>query len=149
MGLSRLINTRNMAEFTLAEVKVWVQNNPTMTPRQLDRFREAVHSAPMTGQRLGKLLEVAELVDFANTDFSVYRILANCFLLYLLDDDDASEAAGELDWISAQKGDAFITNLNQSTLPFAVKKHILLKVEDAAVNILSTNLLNAIAAVKA
>lgn len=134
--------------YTLDQIKAWLQSNPVLDDMQISKFQEAMHSGVMDGARLTKIVEVVELLDFDQSHIVIYRVLTNAILNFLLDDDEVSEAAGELDWISQALGDTFVTKLQASTLPNKVKKYILLEIDDKAANILSTNLLNAIAFAK-
>ncbi len=134
--------------YTLDQIKTWLQSNPVLDDMQVDKFREAMHRGVMDGARLTKIVEVVELLDFDLSHIDIYKALTNAICNFLLDDDDVSEAAGELDWVSVSLGDTFVTKLQASTLPNKVKKHILLEVDSRAVNILSTDLLNAITLAK-
>ena len=130
--------------------KIYLQNNPgvTLTFKQLDRLREAMHRGGFSGAKLIKIVEVVELLDFNKNHISIYRILTNGILNYLLDTTDDDITNNTVDWVTEAKGNTLVTKLQASTLPGKVKKHILLEVEKHAVNILSANLLNAIALVK-
>ena len=137
-----------MAKYTLDQVKIWLQNNPVLTYQQAQQFREVLHSKALTGARLTSIIEVVELLDFDNNHIEIYKTVTDIILNFLLNDDDASEQAGELDWISETLGDSVVTKLQASTLPNKVKKHIFLEIEKYANNILSQNLLDAIAIAK-
>lgn len=130
--------------YTLDEVKVWLQSNPILTEKQVFHLREAIHRKLMDGVHLNKVFEVVELLDWNSNHIIIYKVLTDAILLYLLDDDEASILAGEIDWITETDGDTLVTKLQGSTLPNKVKKHILQEVDIHAQNILSQNLTDAI-----